>query len=203
MTAKKKMTRTGFLCLAVLAASWAVHPDGLHAQSPLAVIKIRNEAVTRILKAAGDSVSRETRERLKDVINGLIDFNELSRRALGKYWEERTDKEKADFVNVFRQLIRNSSVRKLNIYKADRIEYEPARIRGERAKVITHAYKGTKEVEIVYNMHKVNGKWKVYDMVIDGASTARTYRDSFYKQIAKTSYKEMYAKLVKKLGDET
>lgn len=172
-------------------------------QSPSEVVRARNETVERILDAAGDTVTDETRERLKDVINELIDFNELSRLALGKYWNERTDEEKAQFVDVFRQLIRNSSVKKLGIYQADRMEYEPPDVRGTRASVTTIAYKDRKQVEIVYRMHVVGDEWKAYDMVIDGASTVRNYRDSFYKQIAKSSYQEMYDKLVRKLEEKS
>ncbi|RMG67452.1 MAG: ABC transporter substrate-binding protein [Calditrichaeota bacterium] len=171
--------------------------------SPVAVIRHRNETIQKILKQAGDKVDDATRERLKDIINNIIDFKELARLALGKYWKERTEKEKAEFVDVFRKLIRNSSVKKLEIYRADRIEYKPAVIKGDKATVTTIAYKGRKSVEIVYKMHKVNGQWKVYDMVIDGLSTARSYRDSFYKQIAKSSYQEMYNKLVKRLEEQT
>lgn len=171
-------------------------------QSPTQLVKSRNEAVENILNSSGDSVNAETKEKLKDIINGFIDFRELSRLALGKYWDKRTEQEKDDFVNVFQQLIRNSSVKKLEIYKADRFVYEEPEINGTKAKVTTIAYKKRKQVEILYKMHKLGAEWKVYDMEIDGVSTARNYRESFYKQIAKTSYEEMYNKLVNKLESE-
>ena len=167
-------------------------------KSPVDIIKSRNKTVEKII-GNKDEVSGETKERLKDVINSFMDFNELSRIALGKYWKERTEVEKKDFVNVFQQLIRNSSVKKLEIYQADRMVYEEPEINGSKAKVTTVAYKKRKQFEIIYKMHKVDNEWKTYDLEIDGVSTARNYRDSFYKQIAKTSYKEMYDKLVRRL----
>jgi len=169
--------------------------------SPLAVIKARNNTIKKIIDNAGDNIDDQTREKLKDIINELIDFRELSRLALGKYWKERTEKEKEEFTNVFRKLIRNSSVKKLEVYRADRIKYESPEIDGDKVTVTTIAYKGRKNVEIVYKMHRVDGEWKIYDMVIDGLSTARNYRGSFYKQIAKTSYQAMYDKLVKRLAE--
>ena len=51
-------------------------------------------------------------------------------------------------------------------------------------------------------MHLVDGEWRAYDIVVDGSSTVRTYRDSFDRQIQKTSYEEMYRKLVEKLEEE-
>ncbi|MFQ5690045.1 MAG: phospholipid-binding protein MlaC [Gemmatimonadota bacterium] len=186
------------------SAFWAAGGSPAAAQqSPVELIKARNATVEKILKTTGDEPGPETREKLKDVINELIDFRELSRLALGRYWGERSPKEREDFVSVFRELIRNSSVKKLSIYKADRVTYS-MKPRGEgKADVTTVAYKGRKTVEIVYRMHLVDGEWKVYDMVIDGSSTARTYRDSFYKEIAKSSYTAMYDKLVKRLADES
>ena len=204
MTRKSKIF-TGYLTAGLLFCWSSVAPTTLYAtddQSPVEIIKARNAAVEAILKSAGDSVSDETREKLKDIINSLMDFKELSRLALGKHWNERTEQERADFVDVFQQLIRNSSVKKLNIYKADRVEYEQPEIHGNKATVTTIAHKDRKEIEIVYKMHKVGDEWKAYDMVIDGASTVRNYRDSFYKQIAKSSYKEMYDKLVTKLAED-
>ena len=83
-------------------------------ESPVEIIKNRNKTVEEII-GNKDEVKGETKERLKDIINSFMDFNELSRLALGKYWKERTKQEKRDFVNVFQQLIRNSSVKKLEI----------------------------------------------------------------------------------------
>nr|NIP59960.1 ABC transporter substrate-binding protein [Gemmatimonadota bacterium]NIR80404.1 ABC transporter substrate-binding protein [Gemmatimonadota bacterium]NIT89164.1 ABC transporter substrate-binding protein [Gemmatimonadota bacterium]NIU32964.1 ABC transporter substrate-binding protein [Gemmatimonadota bacterium]NIV63323.1 hypothetical protein [Gemmatimonadota bacterium] len=172
------------LALAPAAVSAAAHAGA--PQDPVEVIRERNQEVERILEVAGDSVSDATREELKDVINGLMDFRELSRRALARHWEARTPQERDDFVEVFRELIRNSSVRKLGIYRADSVTYRPAEIEGEEAEVVTIAHKNRDTVEIVYHMHRTDEGWRAYDFVIDGSSTLRTYRDSFQQQIART-----------------
>ena len=189
------------IIILILLQSFQVSGLAAVEESPVEIIKNRNKTVEEII-GNKDEVKGETKERLKDIINSFMDFNELSRLALGKYWKERTKQEKRDFANVFQQLIRNSSVKKLEIYQADRMVYEEPEINGSKAKVTTIAYKKRKQFEITYKMHKVDNEWKTYDMEIDGVSTARSYRDSFYKQIAKTSYKEMYDKLVKKLENQ-
>lgn len=168
-------------------------------ESPLEMIKHRNQKVKQVLDAAGDNISEKTKGELKELINGVIDFQRLSKIALGKYWNERTKAEQNNFVDVFQELIRNSSIKKLEVYKADKIVYEEPEIDGDKVEVITLAYKDRKEAEVLYKMHKVGAEWKVYDIEIDGVSTAINYRESFYKQIAKTSYIEMYDKLVSKL----
>ncbi len=167
------------------------------------VVRARNEATQRAVDAAGDSISDEEREALKDVINGVIDFRELSRRALRRHWAARTPEEQDQFVDVFRALIRNSSVRKLEIYQADSITYRPAETNGNKSRVVTIAHKGRSEVEIAYLMHKVGDEWKVYDVVIDDSSTLRTYQDSFQREINSTSYEAMYARMIDKLAESS
>lgn len=169
------------------------------APGPAEVVRSRNEEVKQVLLAVGEPVDEATRERLKDVINGLLDFEELSRRALGRHWSDRTEQEQQDFVHVFRQLIRNSSVKKLGAYRADSVHYERPDIESGTATLTTTAFKNGKSVEVVYLMHLVSGQWRAYDIVVDGSSTVRTYRDSFNRQIRKTSYGEMYQKLADKL----
>ncbi len=196
-----KNKNLSMIIILILAQSFQLSGIAAVEESPVEIIKNRNKTVEEII-GNKDEVKGETKERLKDIINSFMDFNELSRLALGKYWKQRTKQEKRDFANVFQQLIRNSSVKKLEIYRADRMVYEEPEINGSKAKVTTIAYKKRKQFEITYKMHKVDNEWKTYDMEIDGVSTARSYRDSFYKQIAKTSYKEMYDKLVKKLESQ-
>ncbi len=196
-----KNKNLSMIIILILVQSFQVSGIAAVEESPVEIIKNRNKTVEEII-GNKDEVKGETKERLKDIINSFMDFNELSRLALGKYWKERTKQEKRDFVNVFQQLIRNSSVKKLEIYQADRMVYEEPEINGSKAKVTTIAFKKRKQFEITYKMHKVDNEWKTYDMEIDGVSTARSYRDSFYKQIAKTSYKEMYDKLVRKLENQ-
>ena len=196
-----KNKNLSMIIILILVQSFQVSGIAAVEESPVEIIKNRNKTVEEII-GNNDEVKGETKERLKDIINSFMDFNELSRLALGKYWKERTKQEKRDFVNVFQQLIRNSSVKKLEIYQADRMVYEEPEINGSKAKVTTIAYKKRKQFEITYKMHKVDNEWKTYDMEIDGVSTARSYRDSFYKQIAKTSYKEMYDESVKRLENQ-
>lgn len=189
--------------LGVLQVAVGAGSSPAAAQSPVDAVRSRNLAVQRVLAEEGDSVSDATREELKDVINGLIDFPDLSRRALGRYWEERTEAERTEFVDVFRQLVRNSSVRKLGIHRADSLVYRPPEVNGEEAVVTTVAWKNGKSAEIVYNMHRVGGEWKAWDVVVDGSSTMRTYRDSFYREIRASSYQAMFGRLRERLAEES
>lgn len=190
--------------LALGLAPAAVLPASAFAQqSPTEAIRAQNQTVQRILRAhPTDEVTGPDRERLKDELNGLMDFTELSRRALGRHWDARTEAERADFVNTFRELVRNSSVRKLGVHRADSITYRPAQVTGNQAVVTTVAWKDRRSAEIVYHMHQVGGQWRAWDVVVDGSSTMRTYRDSFNREINSTSFAAMLVRLKERLQQE-
>jgi phospholipid transport system substrate-binding protein len=197
-----RLTRLTVL-LSTLAAVGVVARSATAQQGPAEMVRSRNQQVQRILQAhPGDTVKGPDRERLKDVINGLIDFNELSKRALGRNWDARTDAQRAEFVNVFRDLVRASSVRKLGMHRADSVTYRPAQVNGTQATVTTIAWKDRKSAEIVYQMLQVGGEWKAWDVIVDGSSTMRTYRDSFTKEINSSSYDAMFARLKDRLAQE-
>lgn len=192
------------LAAAAVFSAIAGLPTAASAQaSPTDAIRAQNQAVQRILRAhPTDEVTGPDRERLKDALNGLMDFTELSRRALGRHWDARTEAERADFVSTFRELVRSSSVRKLGVHRADSITYRPAQITGNQAVVTTVAWKDRRSAEIVYHMHQVGGEWRAWDVVVDGSSTMRTYRDSFNREINATSFPAMLGRLKERLAQE-
>lgn len=196
--------RAPLLFLALGLAAGALLPASGSAQaSPTDVIRSQNQTVQRILRAhPTDEVTGADRERLKDALNDVMDFTELSRRALGRHWDARSEAERADFVATFRELVRNSSVRKLGVHRADSISYRPAQVTGTQAVVTTVAWKDRRSAEIVYHLHQVGGAWRAWDVVVDGSSTMRTYRDSFTREINSTSFAAMLVRLKERLEQE-
>jgi len=51
------------------------------------------------------------------------------------------------------------------------------------------------ELPINYQLHDVDGQWKVYDMVIDHVSIVSNYRAQFERVIAKSSVKELLQRI--------
>jgi len=51
------------------------------------------------------------------------------------------------------------------------------------------------ELAIDYQLHAIDGQWKVYDMVIDHVSIVNNYRAQFDRVIAKSSVKELLQKM--------
>ena len=57
-------------------------------------------------------------------------------------------------------------------------------------------------IPIGYSLIKKDGKWMVYDMVIDGVSLIANYRRQFSKIIRKEGYPGLVKRLQTKLAEE-
>jgi phospholipid transport system substrate-binding protein len=68
-----------------------------------------------------------------------------------------------------------------------------------RTKMIT---KRNVEIPIEYKLLQNNGKWMVYDVIIEGVSLVNNYRTQFNKIVRSGSYEDLVKKLKNKQEDE-
>src|SRR5690606_2226956 len=109
--------------------------------------------------------------RIKNLINGIFDFEELGRRALGNSnWKKMTPDQQERFVKAFKAMVENSSVKRLDAYSSDSTRYEPAVVKGERATVKAIVYSKGSESHVEYKLRLKDGAWRAWDLVIDDLS---------------------------------
>ena len=171
------------------------------ADSPMHALKEHDRAVQAILDSTGgDSLSSAVRQRIKNHINATFDFNELSKLSLGPHWVERSSTEQQHFVSVFSGIIQEQNFESfLRYYRESEISYQDERIDSTFATVNALVPLKAEHVEITYHLHRVNGEWRVYDLLIDGSSTAAGHRRRHIRYIAKYSYERLVQQLEEQL----
>lgn len=195
-----KITKYLFLGLITLLMSLALVVSSL-AAGPTEQIKAKADLVMKILNdPALQNRKERRRELVMDVVEDMIDWQEVSKRALALHWKKRTPQEKEEFINLFRDLLKRTYSEKLDIYSGERIIYENETIDGNRAVVktkVVNKKKGT-EATVDYRMLKKGEQWLAYDMVIEGISAVNNYRVQFNEIIASSSYDTLVKKLKNK-----
>lgn len=183
--------------LCVLAATHAVAAD-----DPIAFLKSHDAEVQAILaQAPADSLPPARREELKKHINAAFDFRELSRLALGEHWEKRSPAERDHFAATFSSIIREQNFASFSrYYREGEIRYESAEVQKEAAVVRALAPVRREHLAIEYKLHRVEGVWRIYDLVIDGVSTAEGNRRRYARYIEKNGYEKLIAQLDKQLA---
>jgi len=140
----------------------------------------------------------ERRALLEKVVADRFDYQEMSRRALGAPWNTLSDQEKQEFVVLFRTLLTNSYVEKVETYSGEGVQYLNERTEKEYAEVRTKILSGKTEIPLDYRLVNRGAEWRVYDVVVDGVSLVSNYRGQFTKIIRASSYSELVEQLRKK-----
>jgi phospholipid transport system substrate-binding protein len=139
------------------------------------------------------------RQALKKAISVIFDYSEMAKRSLGKHWNVRTPAEKKQFAELFATLLENSYAGKIESYNNEKIVYIKESVEEEyaeiKSKVVTAA---RDEFTLDYRLFKHEGKWMVYDVVIEGVSLVSNYRSQFNKIITSSGYDKLVKKLQSK-----
>lgn len=186
----------GALCAVATSAAAADEDD------PIAFLKSHDAEVQAILaQAPADSLPPAMREELKKHINAAFDFRELSRLALGDHWEKRSPAERDHFAATFSSIIREQNFASFSrYYREGEIRYESAEVQGDAAVVQALAPVRREQIAIEYKLHRVEGLWRIYDLVIDGVSTAEGNRRRYARYIEKNGYDKLIVQLDKQLA---
>ncbi|MBT8399036.1 MAG: ABC transporter substrate-binding protein [Rhodothermia bacterium] len=164
------------------------------------MLQDRDAQIKRII-GARDDLSDKERETLKDVINGVIDFEAMSRSALGPHWEPLSSDQRDEFVNVFADIVRSQSLANLEVYRS-KVTYDGIAVEGDRATVTTTTLYKDVPTKVVYTMSFHDGDWHVNDIVLDDVSTADGYARSFQSVVRKRGFDALMTSLVKRRDKE-
>jgi phospholipid transport system substrate-binding protein len=135
-------------------------------------------------------------QKALDLIFVRFDFSEMTKRSLGRHWASLNPAERREFVDAFTQRLLRVYGRSMRASGDEKIEYKRENLEGEYAKVETKVVSGNgEELPVAYQLHSLNGQWKVYDVVIDSISIVNNYRAQFERVIAKSSIKELLQKM--------
>ena len=141
------------------------------------------------------------REKLRDTIGVRFNYRQMVMRSLAKNYRERSEKEREEFTALFKKLLENSYASKIENYQDETIKYVKEQVKGKYALVNTEIIRKDGTINVDYKLINEDGKWTVYDFVIEEVSLIRNYRSQFTKIIKTESYGALVSKLSKKIKD--
>lgn len=162
------------------------------------IIKIVSDKEMK--KAASE---QKRRAAIKKALSHIFDHQEMAKRSLGKHWNQRTPNERKQFVDLFASLLENSYAGKIESYNNEKVVYLKETVDDSYAEVKSKIINQKQdEFTVDYRLYKAaNGKWMVYDVVIEGVSLVSNYRTQFNKIIAANGYPELVKKLQTKSNE--
>ena len=163
------------------------------------------QTIDKVIQIVSDPDLKKTpklrRKKLRKTIGFRFNYNQMVRRSLARNYKNRTNKEREEFTGLFKKLLENSYASKIENYQDETINYVDEKVKGKYALVKTEIVRKNGTIDVDYKMINENGRWTVYDFVIEEVSLIRNYRSQFSKIIKTESYGALVTKLTNKIKD--
>jgi phospholipid transport system substrate-binding protein len=152
----------------------------------------------RVVKVLDDPALDQTQRRnqIRAIALEAFDVAEAAQRALGPHWARRSPAERQEFVALFQGLLERGYLSRIGEYGGERVQYVGERVDGDHATVraLIMTQKGT-QVPLEARVLSRDGRWKMYDVLIENVSLVASYRSQFDRVIRTSSYEELVRRL--------
>lgn len=194
-----KKQLVGFLLI-----MWLMFPPGVYSDVPLETVKGHVTRVLEVLRdpaLQGESRRNFKKEKIRSISEEMFDFTELSRRSLGKNWNNFGPDQQKEFIKLYKSLLKDVYADKITSYTDEKVIFGKEITLSEKTvEVETTIVTKTSEVPINYRVIEKEGQWKVYDVVIEGVSLVSNYRAQFREILANKTPEALLETLRKKVG---
>lgn len=138
------------------------------------------------------------RYKIEEIIKHRVDYEEMARRALGAPWPMLSRRDQHEFVDLFVQLLRDTFVGRITEYSDEQVVFL-GELRADAFVEVKAQLKGRKiDTSVDFRLIRRAHEWRVYDVVIDGASIVSNYRSQFTRIIRDRSYVGLIKKMKQK-----
>jgi phospholipid transport system substrate-binding protein len=173
---KKRLAVLSILIIFVLSVP-------AYAGVPMTTVEASVKRVLDVLrdpKLKSPAAKEIKKEKLRVIYEDMFDEIEFSKRTLTRNWNKFNPAQRTEFVKLFEQVLEKAYIDKILDYSNEKIDfYKETMISDTQAEVQTKIVTSSKEIPIFYRMILKDGKWKVYDVVVENVSLVQNYRTQF------------------------
>ncbi len=189
-----------YLMILTVGLSLAFAPVVSAESSAVDSVRTTVEAILGLLK--NDNLDKAARRSaMEKEIGKRFDFRAMSQRTLATNWKKATDAEKQEFTDLFKQLIQNSYVAKLEAYTNETVSYPADKAEGKKALVETLIKTASADIPVNYKLYRKGNDWLVYDVIIEGVSLISNYRSSYQTIVKKEGFDGLMSKMKEKIKE--
>ena len=181
-------------------SSWA----GSEQKSPEASVKTLLNEIKQIVEGYGLSdVKKEANKKHSDIAVSILEVQEISQKALGKYWKKHSAEQQDQFQKLLGDLfVHVAFPSSAKFFASLDLMYGKSKSNKCMTVVpITVIHEKEGEVGIDFKMKQFAKNWLVVDVILDGVSMRNNLRSQFYKILKKNDFNELIRRMKKKLKE--
>lgn len=175
----------------------------VYAGAPMTTVETDVNKVLGVLrdsKLKSPAAKEIKKDKLRVIYKDMFDEIEFSKRTLARNWSKFNPAERMEFVKLFEEILEKSYIDKILDYSNEKVDFYKENMLSEnQAEIQTKIVTASKEIPIYYRMILKDGKWKVYDVVVENVSLVQNYRTQFNDILAKDPPEKLLEILRKKV----
>ena len=158
-------------------------------ETPDALVQRVTDEVLDIVRKDKEIQGGNTQKAIELVDKKVLpyfNFQHMTALALGKEWKKASPQQQTQLTAEFKTLLVRTYSNALTSYKNQKIVYKPFKMADGETDVLVRTeiqQPGAKPVQLDYSLERLDGNWKVYDVVVAGISLVTNYRDQFAQEV--------------------
>lgn len=175
-------------------------PAPAAAGTPMEEVRTSVDAIFTVLRDA-DQPLQAKKDKVSVIVRERFDFRVMSQGVLATNWKKASGAQKERFVELFSDLLIGSYRERVDAYSDEEVKYLGEKLKGIRAEVNTVIISDGVEIPMKYKVLKRGEKWLAYDIVIEGVSLLRNYRESYRDIVKKEGMEGLLAQMERKIEE--
>jgi phospholipid transport system substrate-binding protein len=172
---------------------------------PKELLAAKWEAVSKVLQT--QDLDLKVKEKIIDrIVSPMFDFPLMGQLALGRtHWPKLDSAQREKFIRLFVVRLKAFYLEKTALYKNEKIVLKPGVPKKNTIQIPMTLISEDGETTILYKLYKMdepsqskaNGRWRIYDVEIEGVSVLLTYRSQFDDILRRGSVQDLLSQLEK------
>lgn len=186
------------LCGVMLGSSLPI--ESVHAQGKVAPTVVDTSGPTQLIETSANAMTAEIEARRAELrkdpakLDALVerillpnfDIDHAARLVLGKHWRTATPQQRQRFIDAFYGSLMSNYGDALLEFTGDRIKVLPTPVAADATSAVVRTEvkrSNGQKIPVNYSLRKTESGWKAWDVVIEGISYVKSFREDFGAEI--------------------
>ena len=196
----RHLTKFGWVAVVLALSAPAMAGD----DSAQGFMKDRQTELSTLVRS---KTSAENTKKIETTFDAILDYDALAQGSLEGQWNERTDAERREFQDTLKKLVQRAYRKNLDRTANYDVQFEGETKAADNTIVRTTAKSRTnareEPISIDYVVHRTGSAWRIQDIVTEGSSLVKNYRQQFTRIIKKDGFGELLRRMKAKLNSNS
>ena len=158
--------------------------------------------IDRVLDVLSESESpyETKRAQVRGILDTQFNFDAMIKGALGRNRKELSEAEMKQVTSLVTDLLIRAYLREFHDNDRPDVSYKkPVELTKNKIEVPSTITLDGKDVNLTYRLARLKSGWQVYDLIIEGVSMVRNYREQFNQHFQTKGVPELIEIITKKI----